>query len=54
VHEPLGAAQERAAETAGDAVADDQVLDLEQRTTPGRDVPHATTSKESAKWQALT
>ena len=49
VDEPLRPAQDRAAEPARDAVADDEVVDLEERTTVLRRLDHAATSTELAK-----
>ena len=50
----LGPAQDRPTETPGDAIADDQILDLEQRTSVAFESAHAATSTELAKWHALT
>ena len=54
VHVPLWAAEERPAQPSRNAVADDQVLDLEQRTAVAAVVGHVTTARVSAKWHALT
>ena len=45
----LGATQNRTAKTPGDAIADNQVFDLEQRTAVACEPGHAATSTELAK-----
>ena len=54
VHEPLRPPQDRPAEAAWDAVADDEVLDLEQRPAVRVESLTRRPPTELAKWQALT
>ncbi len=49
VHVPLRPTQDRSAEAAGDAVADDEIVDLEERAAVRLELRHATTSTELAK-----
>ena len=49
MHVPVRAAKERTAQPARHAVADDQVLDLEQRPAVAHRAAHLTTSSELAK-----
>ena len=49
MHEPLRPTQDRPAEAAGDAVADDEIVDLEERAAVRFELRHATTSTELAK-----
>ena len=54
MHVLLRPAQDRAAEAARDAVADDEVVDREERPAVSSGFGHAATSTELAKWHALT
>ena len=53
MHVPVRTTKQHTAQPARHAVADDQVLDLEQRPAVRRRAAHLTTSSELAKWHAL-